>query len=623
MFCLTLSFLYEFEVTNLKHRLILRFLKGNLRYLLLSLVFLGMVTVCNAGIPQIIRYAVDHAVSAGEAQRSLLLWCVGAVVTVAAASAFCNFIGKTLLAVGSEGYLKSLRDRLYEHISGLPYAWFSEHPTGDIIQRCINDVDTIRRFVCTQMIEVIRTIVQIVFFMAVMFTMDLRVALVEIAFIPVIILYSVIYYGKIGSRFLAADEAEGELSAAVQENLTGVRVVRAFGREQYEISRFDEKNNHFAQMWVRLGRIMSAYWASGDLITGVQTLLVMTAGIYACAGGRISLGTFIALMSYNASLVWPVRSLGRQLSEMSKAGVSMDRVEEILGAQTEENTGKRLRPPMDGDIVFEHVNYAYPGSLKPTLQDIDFRIKGGSTFGILGSTGSGKSTLMHLLDRLYELPEESGRITIGGTDIRDIDLHYLRSKIGLILQEPFLYSRTIGENISISCREPVPEEVRRVSRIACLDESISEFADQYDTIVGERGVTLSGGQKQRVAIAQTLMKHAPILVFDDSLSAVDTETDSRIRAALAQNTGSATVILISHRITTLRHADCIAVMDDGKVKDLGTHEELIARAGSYRDVYKIQMEAMAAEEFRAGKSEAEESQAEKSELGEVSADAGA
>lgn len=588
-----MSFLIEFEVTNLKHKQVLRFLKGNLRYLLLSLLFLGLVTVCNASIPQIIRYAVDHAVVPGAEARQLLWQCVGAVAIAAAASALLNFIGKTLLAVGSEGYLKDLRDSLYEHISALPYAWFGDHPTGDIIQRCINDVDTIRRFVCTQMIEVIRTIVQIVFYMTVMFMMDLRVAAVEASFIPVIIAYSAIYYGKIGSRFLAADEAEGDLSAAVQENLTGVRVVRAFGREQYEIDRFDEKNNHFADMWVRLGRIMSAYWASGDLITGIQTLLVMTAGIYACAGGRISLGSFIALMSYSASLVWPVRSLGRQLSEMSKAGVSMARVEEIFGAERETDDGKRLQPPMDGDIVFDHVSFSYPGGVKPVLDDVSFSVKGGTTFGILGSTGSGKSTLMHLLDRLYELPDQSGQISIGGIDIRDIDLHYLRSQIGLVLQEPFLFSRTIGENISISSRNPLPDEIRKVSETACVDEAISEFADQYDTIVGERGVTLSGGQKQRVAIAQTLMKHAPILVFDDSLSAVDTETDSKIRAALAENTSGATVILISHRITTLRHADCIAVLDGGRVTDLGTHEELIAREGSYRDVYKIQMEAMA------------------------------
>ena len=576
----------------MKHRLILRFLKGNLRYLLLSLLFLGLVTVCNAGIPQIIRYAVDNAVTAEADRGQLLLQCVVAVVIVAAASALCNYIGKTLLAIGSEGYLKALRDSLYAHISGLPYVWFGDHQTGDIIQRCINDVDTIRRFVCTQMIEVIRTIVQIVFFMGTMFAMDLRVSLVEAAFIPVIILYSTIYYKKIGSRFLAADEAEGDLSAAVQENLTGVRVVRAFGREQYEIDRFDEKNNYFAEQWVRLGRIMSAYWASGDLITGIQTLCVMTAGIYACAGSRITLGTFIALMSYSASLVWPVRSLGRQLSEMSKAGVSMNRVEEIFGAQPEEDFGLRQKPEMNGDIVFAHVSYAYPGSRQPVLQDINFTIKGGSTFGILGSTGSGKSTLMHLLDRLYELPEGNGKITVGGVDIRDIDLHYLRSKIGLVLQEPFLFSRTIGENIAISRKESVPEEIRRASEIACLDEAVAEFADQYDTIVGERGVTLSGGQKQRVAIAQTLMKEAPILVFDDSLSAVDTETDSKIRKELADNTGKATVILISHRITTLRHADCIAVMDEGRITDLGTHEELIAREGSYRDVYKIQMETM-------------------------------
>lgn len=576
----------------MKHKLIFQYLKGNLHYLLFSLLFLGLVTVCNAGIPQIIRYAVDHAISASGLDRVLLIRCAAAVVIAAAASALCNYTGKRLLAAGSEGYLKDLRDSLYGHISGLPYAWFTDHPTGDIIQRCINDVDTIRNFICTQMIEVIRTIVQIGFFITVMFLMDVPVTLVEAAFIPVIIGYSVVFYSRIGSRFLAADEAEGALTAAVQENLTGVRVVRAFGREQYEIDRFDEKNNTFASRWVNLGGLLSAYWASGDLITGVQTLCVMTAGIYAAAGGRISLGGFIALMSYNASLIWPVRSLGRVLSEMSKAGVSMTRVEEILGAEMEKDFGQRLKPPLDGDIEFDHVTFSYPGSKMPVLQDVSFVVKGGSTLGLLGSTGSGKSTLMHLLDRLYELPPEQGSIRIGGVDIRDIDLRYLRSRIGLVLQEPFLFSRTIEENIAISSRQSLPEKVRAAAETACLHEAVSEFADQYDTMVGERGVTLSGGQKQRLAIAQTLMKEAPVLVFDDSLSAVDTETDGRIRNALSSHLGNATVILISHRITTLQQADCIVVLSEGRVEQIGRHEELIAREGSYREVYRIQQENM-------------------------------
>lgn len=410
------------------------------------------------------------------------------------------------------------------------------------------------------------------------------------SFFPVIIGYSCYFYSRIGKRFQDADEAEGALSSTVQENLTGVRVVRAFGREKYEIDRFDEKNNAYSNLWVYLGKLMSVYWASGDLITNLQVLVVMVTGVAFVVNGQITLGEFMAFISYNASLTWPVRSLGRIISDMSKAGVSMERVAYILEAEEEdavakfeakstdrsenaENIAKKkkagqseatlaykipartaeqtsedsenkgcgekqtlgpvsgMKPAMDGDICFRDVSFGYSPD-HPVLKNINFTIPSGSTFAILGTTGSGKSTLVHLLNRLYDLPEDCGSITIGGTDIRDIDRQYLRQNIGMVLQEPFLFSRTIRENIGITKEKLLDEEIRHAAEIACVDESILHFTDGYDTIVGERGVTLSGGQKQRVAIARMLMKEASILVFDDSLSAVDTETDNKIRKEL-------------------------------------------------------------------------------------------
>ena len=399
-------------------------------------------------------------------------------------------------------------------------------------------------------------------------------------------LSSGVFYKKISSRFQVADEAEGELTTCAQENLTGVRVVRAFGRERYEVDRFNRRNQRFSQLWIRLGKLLSIYWASGTLLTCLQVMVIILVGTVETVHGNMTLGAFLAFITYNEALAWPVRSLGRVLSDMSKAGVSLDRVGYILQAQEEQDVPE-AQEATTGDIEFDHVSFGYEG--QPVLRDVSFTIPAGSTFAILGGTGSGKSTLVHLLDRLYDLPEGQGTITIGGVDIRKMNRESLRRQIGLVLQEPFLFSQTIRENISATKPQATEEELRRAAAIACVDEAITEFPDGYETVVGERGVTLSGGQKQRVAIARMLVQQAPIMVFDDSLSAVDAQTDAKIRAALRESLGKSTVILISHRITTLMQADRILVLDGGRVADLGSHRELISRPGTYKDIYDIQM----------------------------------
>ena len=287
-------------------------------------------------------------------------------------------------------------------------------------------------------------------------------------------------------------------------------------------------------------------------------------------------------------MIWPIRRLGRILSEMSKAGVSIDRVGEILDAREEQPPAEPVEPDWSGDIVFDHVSFGYDGE-EPVLKDVSFTIPAGRSFAILGGTGSGKSTIAALLTRLYDLGEGQGTITIGGVDIRNFPQSAVRQGIGLVLQEPFLYSRTIEENIKATRPDAEREEVRRAARIASVDQALAEMALGYDTIVGERGVTLSGGQKQRVAIARTLLSHTPVLLLDDSLSAVDTETDERIRSALLKEAAGTTLILISHRVTTLMACDHILVLEDGRVAEQGTHGELIGRNGPYRRVYDIQM----------------------------------
>ena len=576
-----------------KFRIIFRFLKGNIRFLVGTLVFSVLFTACNALIPQIVKYTADHilvldGIPDGLNVRQALLLAAILVVAAAVLSGIFNYLSKMCLAKGSENFLKSIRDTLYHHTQYLPFSWHVQHQTGEIIQRCTSDVEVIRNFVCRQLPEVFRICFLIILYLGIMFSMNVPITLAAAAFFPVIIGYSTFFHSRIGKRFQDADEAEGALSSTVQENLTGVRVVRAFGREKYEIDRFDQKNNAYSDLWVYLGKLMSVFWASGDLITNLQVLTVMVLGVVFAVEGRITLGEFIAFLSYNASLTWPVRSLGRIISDMSKAGVSMERVAYILEAEEEDATDANNKPALTGDICFRNVSFAY--SLDhPILKNINFTIPAGSTFAILGTTGSGKSTMVHLLNRLYDLPEGCGSITIGGTDIRDIDRQYLRQNIGMVLQEPFLFSRTIRENIGITKEQLLDEEIRHAAEIACVDESILHFTDGYDTIVGERGVTLSGGQKQRVAIARMLMKQAPVLVFDDSLSAVDTETDNKIRKELKKEMEKATVIMISHRITSLMQADCIIVMDKGEIQQMGTHDQLIQQEGPYKDIYEIQM----------------------------------
>ena len=576
-----------------KFRIIFRFLKGNIRFLVGTLVFSVLFTACNALIPQIVKYTADHilvldGIPDGLNVRQALLLAAILVVAAAVLSGIFNYLSKMCLAKGSENFLKSIRDTLYHHTQYLPFSWHVQHQTGEIIQRCTSDVEVIRNFVCRQLPEVFRICFLIILYLGIMFSMNVPITLAAAAFFPVIIGYSAFFHSRIGKRFQDADEAEGALSSTVQENLTGVRVVRAFGREKYEIDRFDQKNNAYSDLWVYLGKLMSVFWASGDLITNLQVLTVMVLGVVFAVEGRITLGEFIAFLSYNASLTWPVRSLGRIISDMSKAGVSMERVAYILEAEEEDATDANNKPALTGDICFRNVSFAYSLDY-PILKNINFTIPAGSTFAILGTTGSGKSTLVHLLNRLYDLPEGCGSITIGGTDIRDIDRQYLRQNIGMVLQEPFLFSRTIRENIGITKEQLLDEEIRHAAEIACVDESILHFTDGYDTIVGERGVTLSGGQKQRVAIARMLMKQAPVLVFDDSLSAVDTETDNKIRKELKKEMEKATVIMISHRITSLMQADCIIVMDKGEIQQMGTHDQLIQQEGPYKDIYEIQM----------------------------------
>lgn len=587
-------------------RLLLRFMRGSKRYFCVGALTAVAVTLLDMLTPQIIRVTIDsvlgteamrlpgfvlralQGIGGREYLRAHLWWAAVAVLVVAALAAVCRYLTTLFNTKAAERLVKTMRDDLFGHIQHLPFSWHMKNQTGDMIQRCTSDVDTTKQFVSEQMVNVFRIVVMLVLSLAFMFSMNVKLALVALVTFPIIIAFSALFHGRIGHLFTECDENEGKLSTIAQENLTGVRVVRAFGREAYEKDRFEKQNNKYTDAWMDLCWILSKFWATGDTLSGLQVMLMVVLGSVLCVRGELTAGELIAFISYNSMLVWPVRNLGRMIADLSKTGVSMDRIKYIMNSPLEEDTPDALTPPLEGDICFEHVSFRYDENA-PVLDDVTFTIPGHATVGILGGTGSGKTTLMHLLNRLYDLQAGNGQITIGGVPIQNIRRDWLRSHIGMVLQEPFLFSRTIGENIGITRHDLPEEELHAAARIACLDDAVNDFAQGYDTVVGERGVTLSGGQKQRVAIARMLTQKAPIMVFDDSLSAVDAETDARIRAGLRSSLGEATVILISHRITTLMHADLIAVLDKGRLAQLGTHEQLIEQPGIYRDIYDLQL----------------------------------
>ena len=571
-----------------KRSLFLSFLGGSGHYFVLGVISALFMTVCDMMIPQIIRTAVDRRLWSARTAAFL--------TGIAALGALFRWFSSYANARAGETLVKNMRDRLYSHIARLPFSWHASHSTGDILQRCTSDVNMIKEFCSEQLYNLVRIILMIVLAVGFMFSMNVRLTLAALAFVPLIVGYSVFFLFRVREQFQQCDENEGLLSAIAQENLTGVRVVRAFGQEAAEERKFRAQNDVYTNLWMKLCGSLAWFWAFGDLSSGLQLMTVVLLGAWLCVRGELTVGGYIAFISYTNMLVWPIRALGRMISEMSKSEVSLNRLSEILLADAEDVDDTQLpaeRAAAGGaetsapEIEFRDVSFSFPAAGSEVLNHVSFRVPAGTTVGILGSTGSGKSVLMHLLPRLYELKEGEGSILLNGRDIRKIPLKELRSKIGMVLQEPFLFSRTIAENLTIAGE--VPQEVQdRAVETACLSMLREEFPKGYATMVGERGVTLSGGQKQRIAIARMLMERKPVMIFDDALSAVDAETDSRIRAALKEQVKGATVFLVSHRVSTLMHADCIYVMHEGRVEESGTHEELMKKNGRYARICRLQ-----------------------------------
>ncbi|MCD8151227.1 MAG: ABC transporter ATP-binding protein/permease [Clostridiales bacterium] len=588
-----------------KKDMMLLFLRGGKRYFAGAILFACLSSLADMIRPKIIEYTVDGILGSstdaipafvlnlfagvgGLAWLRSHLWVPALAVILSTLLAVAlRYVYEMCVVKGGETFVCQMRDHLFSHLERLSADWHSAHQTGDILQRCTTDVEEVKTFLSEHFVKLFSMLMTILMALIFMFRIQWQLALIALASVPVIVGISLWFHQGIGRGFLECDENEGVLSTIAQENLSGVRVVRAFGKEKSEREKFRLQNQVVTDKWVKLGRFMTIFFFFIDFLSGLLLLLILAAGTVMCVRGNLTVGALLAMISYVTMLLRPVRMLGRILSEMSKTGVSIQRLYEIMRAPVEEDAPESTEAPMDRDIVFDHVSFSYPGQ-PGLLHDISFTIPAGTTLGILGSTGSGKSTLIQLLTRFYELPPENGSITVGGVNIRNMPAAWVRRNIGYVMQEPFLFSRSIAENISITQGEPDGAHIREAADMAALSQTIANFPKGYDTFVGERGMTLSGGQKQRAAIARALTQDAPILVFDDSLSAVDAETDAQIRANLKKYMGSATVILVSHRITTLMSADQILVMQDGKIAESGTHEELITRPGLYQNIYQIQ-----------------------------------
>ena len=514
------------------------------------------------------------------------LWVLGAVlVGLNLINGVFTFFKGRLSAVASENIALTLRESLYSHLQHLPFSYHVHAATGDLIQRCTSDVETIRRFLSVQVMEVVNTVLLVTISLIILIGKNVTITLYSMILVPALFAFATWFFNRVHKGFRVMDEAEGKMSAVLQENLTGVRVVRAFGQQQREVDKFDEANSDFRNKARHLNDLLAIYWGGGDALSMLQAMITLLICVVYASRGEITVGALIIFTTYVSQLLFPIRQLGRTLSDAGKSLISMERIQDILSSPAEPEEPNALKPDLHGDIVFDHVSFAYDND-EPILKDVSFTIPAGKTVAVLGGTGSGKSTLMYLLQRLYE--PTSGTISIGGVPLNKIDREYLRSHVGLILQEPFLYSKSIRDNVGIALNHPDMERIVDAAQIACAEGFITKADQSWDTLVGERGVTLSGGQKQRVAIARTLLKDNHVLIFDDSLSAVDTETDAQIRSALHDRAKDTTTLIISHRITTLSQADFILVLEDGRVADQGTHAELCSRPGLYQRINNIQ-----------------------------------
>jgi ATP-binding cassette, subfamily B, bacterial len=548
---------------------------------------LAIATISRTGVYLVLRRFVDDVIIAGNLGSDLTL-IVLSFIGLALLQGGFSFISGWMASKTAESVTRRLRNYLFDHLQRLPYAYHAESQTGDLISRSTSDVDAINRFYNDQAIGIGRIMLMFVINFIALLQLNTRLALYSVIGIPIIVGVSIFFFGKVSKAYEEYQEQEATLSSRLQENLTGIRVVKAFARQGYESYKFDQENWEKFRLGKKLLAIHSLFWPVSDIICGSQMLTSFLVGALMALNNEISVGTYLAFTSLVVWIIWPMRNLGRLIVQTSTGMVSYRRVAELLEQEREPLLQGEYQPEgsIKGEIIFNHVYFEYEQG-NPVLEDINFTCNPGEVIALLGSTGSGKTTLVNLLPRFYD-PNE-GLITLDGVDLTKYSRKYLRSQIGIVEQEPFLFSRSIRENITYGVNRQVSEdEIIQAAKFAAIHDVILEFPLGYDTLVGERGVTLSGGQKQRVAVARALLKNPRILILDDSTSSVDTETEAQIRAALEHLMQDRTTFIIAHRIQSLMDANMILVFDKGKIVQKGTHHELMKTSGMYRDIFDIQ-----------------------------------
>ena len=554
-----------------------------------AILCVGISSFARTGTYLLLGIYVDEVLISESSQYSPFQVALGFIGLAVIMGVFA-FASGALAGRTAEGVAKRVRDYVYDHIQHLTFTFHDQTKTGELIQRSTSDIDAIRRFYADQAIGIGRITLLFLVNFWVVFWLDWRLALVSVIIVPFTITLSIVFFRRVSKAYEEYQEQDAILSNRLQENLTGVRVVKAFARQSYEIDKFESENWEKYLRGKRLLGMHSSYWPISDIMTGAQMLLGITVGALMAINGAITVGEYMTYIGLLIWILWPIRNLGRLIVQMSSGLVSFDRVMKVVKEKREPlDTGDYLPVnALNGDLDFENIGFAYdevPNAL--VLKEINFSTKSGQAIGLLGSTGSGKTTLANLLPRFYEYTE--GKIMLDGVELTRYSRKFLRSQIGTVEQEPFLFSRTIRENITYGIdRDVTDREVEEAAKAAAVHDSIVSFPDKYNTLVGEKGVTLSGGQKQRVAIARTIIKNPRILILDDATSSVDLETEADIRLAMENLMENRTTFIIAHRIQSVMKADLIVVLDKGRIIQMGTHDELLAQEGVYKKTYDIQ-----------------------------------
>jgi len=586
----------DLQDTIAKNRLasIWRLLAGHRLIYLGAILCMGMAAAARSASYLFLGYFIDHLLNMGGI-ISILPFAAAAFVGLAVIEGSFTFLGKKEAARISERIALRIREYIYDHIQRLAFSYHDQAKTGELIQRVTSDVDAVRRLFAEQVINAGRILALFLVNFFVLLSMQWRLTLFSVIFVPFTVLFAFFFFKRISAAYEAFQEQEAVLSAVLQENLTGVRVVKAFARQDYEIKKFDRENWEKYLRGRRLLLMHALYWPSSDILTGAQMLAGFFLAAIMTIRGEISVGTYISYAGMLIWVVWPIRNLGQLIVEMSKGIVSYQRVLEIVREKKEDLfTGEDTPQKIVGEISFSKVCFTYLENVDQVtcsdnhiIQDISFSCKPGDVIALMGSTGSGKTTLANLLPRFYDYT--AGSILLDGIELNRFSRAFLRQHIGIVEQEPFLFSRTIRENIAYGVSRVVTdEEIEAAARAAAIHDVILSFPKGYDTTVGEKGVTLSGGQKQRVVIARTLIKNPRILILDDATSSVDTETEAEIRLALENLMYGRTTFIIAHRIQSVMQADLILVLDQGRIVQSGTHTQLMQEDGIYRQIYNIQ-----------------------------------